>query len=89
MFVVNLKTSDEGWASNLASWTPCALGEVCGVVGMTYHCSPIAHGTCTIAITCIKKGSIRTPFPNSVGSKMKDMANGMVLWCEKDVTIIK
>ncbi len=74
---------------DLASRTPCALGKVCGVVGMTYHCSPIAHGTCIVAITCIKKWSTRVPFPNSAGSKMKDMANGMVLWCEMDIIIIK
>jgi hypothetical protein len=61
------------------SQTPCALGEVCGVVGMTYHHNPIAHGTCTIVITCIKKGSARLPFPNSVGSNMKNMANGIAL----------
>jgi hypothetical protein len=74
---------------DLASRTPCALDEVCGVVGMIYHGNPIAHGTCTITITCIKKGSTKVQFPNSAGSKMKDMANGIVLWCEKDITIIK
>jgi hypothetical protein len=62
-----------------ASQTPCALGEVCGVVGMTYHRNPIAHGTCIVVVTCIKKGSIRVPFPNSASSKMKDMANGIIV----------
>jgi hypothetical protein len=26
---------------DLASRTPCALGDLCGVVGMTYHHNPI------------------------------------------------
>jgi hypothetical protein len=61
------------------SQTPCALGEVCVVVGMAYHGNPIAHGTCTVVVTCIKKRSTRMPFPKSVGSKMKDVANGIML----------
>jgi hypothetical protein len=74
---------------DLASRTPCALGKICGVMGMTYHDNPIAHGTCIVVVTCIKKGSTRVPFPNSTSSKMKDMANGIVLWHEKDIILIK
>jgi hypothetical protein len=74
---------------DLASQTPCALGQVCGVVGMTYHHNQIAHGTCIVVVTCIKKRSTRVPFPNLVGSKMKDMANNIMLWCKKDIITIR
>lgn len=33
---------------------PYAFGEVCGVIGMTFHGSPIAPRNCIIAMTCVK-----------------------------------
>jgi len=70
---------------NLASKMPCAFGEVCGVAGMTFHGSPIALRNYIVAVTCVKKTLVRLPFPNEGVSKMKEMVNGIVMWCEKDV----
>jgi hypothetical protein len=48
---------------------PCALGHICGVVGMSFHHAPIALGTCTVVVTTIKKLSTKLPFPKSIHSK--------------------
>jgi hypothetical protein len=65
----------------------CALGEPCRVLGMTFHGVPITPRHVTIAVTSIKKKSTKLPFPSSTTSKVKDMANGVVLWREKDVLV--
>jgi hypothetical protein len=49
----------------------------------------IAPKNYTIVVTRIKKGSMKLPFPNLVTSKIKDMANGVVLWWEKDAAVCK
>jgi hypothetical protein len=64
---------------------PCAFGEVCGVVGMTSHESPIAPGNCIVVMTCVKKTSVRLLFPNEGALKMKEMVNDILMWCEKGV----
>jgi len=48
--------------------------------GMTFHGAPITPGHVTIAVTSIKRRSTKLPFPSSTTSKVKDMANGVVLW---------
>ncbi len=58
----------------------CALGEICRMSGMTFHGAPITPGHVTIAVTSIKRRSTKLPFPSSTTSKVKDMANGVVLW---------
>jgi hypothetical protein len=72
---------------DLFSRLPCAVGEIVGAPSMTFHGNPIAHGHCTIAMIGIKKGTMKLPFPNLVASKIKDVANGVVLWQEKDVVV--
>jgi hypothetical protein len=67
---------------------PCAVGKIVGVVGMTFHFNPIAHRHYTIIVTSIKKRTMKLPFPNPTFSKIKDMANGVVLWRKKDAVII-
>ncbi len=67
----------------------CALGEICRMLGMTFHGVPITPRHVTIAVTSIKKESTKLPFLNSTTSKVKDMANGVVLWREKDVLVSK
>jgi hypothetical protein len=37
----------------------------------------------------IKKGGMKLPFPSLVGTKVKDMANCVVLWRDKDVVVCK
>jgi hypothetical protein len=66
---------------------PCAAGEIVGVPGMTFHGNPIAPRP-IIVVTSIKKGTMKLPFPNPVASKIKNMANGVVLWQEKDVVVV-
>jgi hypothetical protein len=63
------------------SKVPCALGEICGVARMTFHRAIIPPRQCIVAMTCVKKRSVKLPFPNEGGSKMKDI----VTWHEKDV----
>jgi hypothetical protein len=58
----------------------CALGEICRMSSMTFHGAPITPGHVTIAVTSIKRRSTKLPFPSSTTSKVKDMANGVVLW---------
>jgi hypothetical protein len=60
---------------------PCALGEICGVVGMTFHRAIIPPRQCIVAMACVKKGLVKLPFPNEGGSKMKYI----IMWHEKDV----
>jgi len=59
------------------------------VPGMTFHGVPITLGHVTIAMTSIKKTSTKLPFLSSTTSKVKDMANGVVLWQEKYILISK
>jgi hypothetical protein len=73
---------------DLFSRLPCAVGEIVGVPSMAWHGNPIALGHCIIAMTSIKKVIVKLPFPNLVASKIKDMANGVVLWQEKDVVVV-
>jgi hypothetical protein len=58
---------------------PCAFGEVCGVVGMAFHESPIAPKNCIVVVTRVKKTSVRLPFPNEGVSKMKKIVNGIIM----------
>lgn len=48
---------------------------------MTFHGVIIPPKQCIVAMACVKKRSIKLPFPNEGGSKMKDI----VMWHEKDV----
>jgi hypothetical protein len=57
----------------------CAFGAICGVLGVTFHGAPITPMHVTIVVTSIKKGSTKLPFLSSITSKLKDMANGVVL----------
>jgi hypothetical protein len=68
---------------------PCVTREICGVPGTIIHGNKIAPRNYTIAVTRIKKGSMKLPFTDLVTSKIKDMANGVVLWWEKDATVCK
>jgi hypothetical protein len=52
---------------------------------MTFHGAIIPLGQCTLIVGCVKKGLIKIPFPNEGGSNMKEMVNGIVMRCEKDV----
>lgn len=65
----------------------CTSREIHGVVGMTFHQATIALGLYTVVVTCVKKGLIKTPFPNAIGSKMKKMVKNVVMWWEKDVIL--
>jgi len=60
---------------------PCVWGEICGVVGMTFHRAIIPQGNVFVAMACVKKGLVKLPFPNEGGSKMKYI----IMWHEKDV----
>jgi hypothetical protein len=40
-------------------------------------------------MTNIKKRGVKLPFPSPVGTKVKDMANGVVLWQDKNVVVCK
>jgi hypothetical protein len=40
-------------------------------------------------VASIKKGGLKLPFPSLVGTKVKDMANVVVLWWDKDVIVCK
>jgi hypothetical protein len=42
----------------------CALGEICGVLGMTFHRPPISLRQCIVALTNILKVLVKLPFPN-------------------------
>jgi hypothetical protein len=68
---------------------PCVTRDICGVPSMTFHGNKIALGHYTVVVTRIKKGVVKLPFPNLVASKIKDMANDIVLWWEKDVVVCK
>jgi hypothetical protein len=59
------------------------------VLGMTFHGVPIIPRHVPIATTSIKRASTKLPFPSSTTSKVKNMANGVVLWQEKYVFISK
>jgi hypothetical protein len=65
----------------------CTSREICGVVGMTFHGATIALGLYNVVVTCVKKGLVKTPFPNAVGSKMKKMVKNVVMWWENDVVL--
>ncbi len=51
------------------------------------HGATIALGLYIIVVTCVKKGLVKTPFPNAIGSKMKKMVKNVVMWWEKDVVL--
>jgi hypothetical protein len=40
-------------------------------------------------MTSIKKKGMNLPFRSPVGTKVKDMANGVVLWQDKNVVVCK
>ncbi len=63
----------------------CAIGEICGVLGMTFHGNIIAPGHYIIVVINIKKGSMKLPFPNLGARKVNNMGNGIVLWREKNL----
>lgn len=71
------------------SGLPCAIGEICGMPRMTFHGNIIALGHYTMAVTTIKRGSARLPFPNLDVTKVDDMGNDIVLWLEKDLVVIE
>jgi hypothetical protein len=71
------------------SGLPCASGEICGMPGTTFYGNLIALGHYTVAVTTIKRGSTRPPFPNLNTSKVDDMGNGIVLWHERDLIVIQ
>jgi hypothetical protein len=62
---------------------------VCGAVGMTFHHAPIALGTCTIAISTVKKGLIKLSFQTSTHAKMEGMGNAIILSHDKDIIVCK
>jgi hypothetical protein len=74
---------------NPATSKSCALGKICGVPRMTFQKSPISLGQCIVALTNIKKRSIKLPFPNQMASRLKDMANGVFFWFDKDIVVRK
>jgi hypothetical protein len=41
---------------------------------MTFHGVIIPPKQCIVAMACVKKGSVKLPFPNEGGSKMKNVA---------------
>jgi len=49
-----------------SSILPCAFSEMCGVPSMTFQGVLIAPRPCVIAMTTVKKGATRLPFPNFV-----------------------
>jgi hypothetical protein len=65
----------------------CTSREIRGVVGMTFHGATITLGLYIIVVTCVKKGLVKAPFPNAVGSKMKKMVKNVVMWWENDVVL--
>ncbi len=83
--VVDVKTKNEGWPP----WpykqnAMCIWGSMwCGRDGIPWvpNCTKELH--CS-RDKCEKK-SIRLPFPNEGVSKMKEIVNGTIMWCEKDV----
>jgi hypothetical protein len=48
---------------------PCAFGEVCDVVGMAFHESPIAPRNCIVAVTSVKKNQLDYHFQMKVFQK--------------------
>jgi hypothetical protein len=64
---------------------PCAMGLICGVIGMTFQGAPIAPSLCGIILISIKKGVVKLRFPSLAAFKVKDMPNGIMLWHEKDL----
>ncbi len=57
------------------SQLPCTVGEICGVLGMTFHenlITPRHHS-----------GTLKLPFPNLDVMNLDDMGNDIVLWHEK------
>lgn len=57
-----------------------AIGEICGMPGMKFLGTPIPPRCCTIVVIGIKKRAVKLPFPTLIGTKVKDMENGIVLW---------
>ncbi len=74
---------------NPATRIPCASSEVYGVPNMTFYGNPIVDGHCIVDVIAIKKGFVKIPFPSPTTSKMKDIANGIVLWHQKDIVVCK
>jgi hypothetical protein len=68
---------------------PCGMGSIVNVTGMDYHGKAIPPGTCSVSITSIKKGLVKLPLPNSEGTKLKDVENGVVLWRISKLSIAK
>jgi hypothetical protein len=68
---------------------PCAMGFIVNVTSMDCHGKAILPGTCSVYTTSIKKGLVKLPFPNSEGTKLKDVENGVVLWRISKLTIAK
>jgi hypothetical protein len=56
---------------------------------MTFYGNPIVDGHCIVDVIAIKKGFVKIPFPSPTTSKMKDIANGIVLWHQKDIVVCK
>jgi hypothetical protein len=71
------------------SGLPCAVGEIYGVPRMTFHGNVIALGHYSMAVTMIKRGLARLPFPNPNVTKVDDIANDIVLWHEKDLVYMQ
>jgi hypothetical protein len=42
-----------------------------------------------MALKNIKKRLVKLPFPNQMASRLKDMANGVVIWFDKDIVVCK
>ncbi len=53
---------------------PCTVGEICGVLRMTFHEN---------LITPRHYSGLKSPFPNLDVMILDDMGNGIVLWHEK------
>jgi hypothetical protein len=68
---------------------PCAMGSIVNVTGVDCHGKAIPPGTCSVSITSIKKGLVKLPSPNSEGTKLKDVENGVMLWQISKLTIAK
>jgi hypothetical protein len=73
----------------LGTCIPCAMGSIVNVTSMDCHAKARPPGTCLVSITSIKKGLVKLPFPNSEGTKLKDVENGVVLWLISKLTIAK
>jgi hypothetical protein len=57
---------------------------------MPFHDNPIGISFCMVLVITIKRRSIKLPFSSQLTStKLKEMANGIALWHEKDIAICK